>query len=167
MEPTMNNKDILPLMEKVGDYVDLMDNILHLENEGRSNLYIVNASRKLENQIVAGIGQVISGISDAGNKKFIIGQLHFIDDIIEKYHCTIKSAEDFADFTLKLSHPSIVALNEEPFESIEDLPEELFQLALTLRYILDQVIGKYNKAFKGVELSDCYLVYLKENKDEK
>lgn len=151
------------LISKVRDYIDLMDNILHLENEGISNLYIVNASRKLENQIVSGIGQVISGISDAGNKDFIINQLNFIDDIIEKYHCTIKSAEDFDDFTLKVAHESIMVLNEEPFESIEDFPEDLFQLALTLRYILDAVIGKYNKAFKGVELSDCYLVYLKEN----
>ena len=162
METMNDNNKVITLMEKIGDYIDLMDNILHLENEGRSNLYIVNTSRKLENQIVSGIGHVISGISDAGNKNFIMDQLNFIDNIIEKYHCTIKSMDDFS---LKVVHESIVVLNEELFESIEDLPEDLFQLALTLRYILDAVIGKYNKAFKGVELSDCYLVYLKENEN--
>ncbi len=166
MKPTMYNTDVLKLVDKLGDYIYLMDNVLRLEMEGVSDLFIVNSTRKLENQLVSGIGQVIDNISIPENKDFIIKQLNFMDGIIQKYHCSLKNMDDFS---FKVSRRSINDFNETPFEDIEDIPEDLFQYVLTLRYILDEVIGKYNKSFKGVDLADCYRVYCleEENKNKK
>lgn len=157
-----SSEDILKLVDHIGSYIDLMDNVLRLENEGSSDLSIVNQSRKLENKIVSGIGQVIINITstDKEKKDFIIQQLQFIDYIIEKYHCVLK---DMESFLLEISYKSIEELNKNEFEGLEDLPEDLFQYMLTLRYILDEIIGKQNKAFRGLGLEECYLVRLFEN----
>ena len=164
-----SSEDILKLVDHIGSYIDLMDNVLRLENEGLSNLHIVNESRRLENRIVSSIGQVIINITSSGTpwnsvtepakKDFIIQQLDFIDHIIEKYHCVLK---DMESFSLEISYKSIEELNKNEFEGLEDLPEDLFQYMLTLRYILDEIIGKQNKAFRGLYLNECYLVRLME-----
>lgn len=156
-----SSEDILKLVDHIGSYIDLMDNILRLENEGLSNLHIVNESRRLENRIVSSIGQVIINITstEPDKKDFIIQQLDFIDHIIEKYHCVLK---DMESFSLEISYKSIEELNKNEFEGLEDLPEDLFQYMLTLRYVLDEIIGKQNKAFRGLYLNGCYLVRLME-----
>ena len=156
-----SSEDILKLVDHIGSYIDLMDNVLRLENEGLSNLHIVNESRRLENRIVSSIGQVIINITstEPAKKDFIIQQLDFIDHIIEKYHCVLK---DMESFSLEISYKSIEELNKNEFEGLEDLPEDLFQYMLTLRYILDEIIGKQNKAFRGLYLNECYLVRLME-----
>lgn len=156
-----SSEDILKLVDHIGSYIDLMDNVLRLENEGLSNLHIVNESRRLENRIVSSIGQVIINITstEPDKKDFIIQQLDFIDHIIEKYHCVLK---DMESFSLEISYKSIEELNKNEFEGLEDLPEDLFQYMLTLRYILDEIIGKQNKAFRGLYLNECYLVRLME-----
>lgn len=156
-----SSEDILKLVDHIGSYIDLMDNILRLENEGLSNLHIVNESRRLENRIVSSIGQVIINITstEPDKKDFIIQQLDFIDHIIEKYHCVLK---DMESFSLEISYKSIEELNKNEFEGLEDLPEDLFQYMLTLRYVLDEIIGKQNKAFRGLYLNECYLVRLME-----
>lgn len=156
-----SSEDILKLVDHIGSYIDLMDNVLRLENEGLSNLHIVNESRRLENRIVSSIGQVIINITstEPAKKDFIIQQLYFIDHIIEKYHCVLK---DMESFSLEISYKSIEELNKNEFEGLEDLPEDLFQYMLTLRYILDEIIGKQNKAFRGLYLNECYLVRLME-----